>query len=256
MPVLSPNICDTSHIDKGEGEVILLLHGLFCNLSNFSYTIDHFSDKYRVIAPSLPLVDLPLRESNINGLVNYIENFATRLELKKFTIVGNSLGGHIAIKYALRNPSKVEALVLTGSSGLFGESIKSHGYPKRKSYDYINNKIKMAFFDPRHATKELTDEILLSLKDNSKAIRILSLAKSTLKSNLSNQLNSIDVPVMLIWGKNDQITPPEIAYNFKKLIPNAQLVWIENCGHIAMVECPNAFNELLEVFLRSLKKVA
>lgn len=255
VSVLNLNICDVPYIDKGDGEVILLLHGLFYNLSNFQTTIDYFSDKYRVIAPSLPLVDLPLKETNIMGLVHCLEDFVKHLGLQKFTLVGNSLGGHVAIKYVLRNSNQVEALVLTGSSGLFDKNSNPHEYPKRKSYEYISNKVKMAFYDPIHATKELTEEIFHSLSDHSKALRILSLAKSTIRSNLSDQLPSIHMPVLLIWGEDDQITPPSIAKSFKNLLPDAQLVWIKRCGHIAMVECPTVFNELLEDFLRSLKKV-
>lgn len=243
-------------IDRGEGEILILLHGLFCNLANFQHTIDYFSDRYRVIVPFFPLLEMPLNSTNISGLVTYLENLTAYLEADSFTIVGNSLGGHVGIEYTLKHADKVNALVLTGSSGLFEKDREAQGIPKRGDYEYIRTKTQMTFFDPNLATKDMVDEVFDIVNDRHKAIRVLSMAKSAVRNNLSEQLKSIAAPVLLIWGENDCITPPSIAKEFQRLIPQSQLAWINECGHAAMMERPNIFNELLEGFLRSIKQTA
>ncbi len=242
------------YIDKGQGEVLVLLHGLFSNLANFQHTVDYFSQKYRTIVPFFPLTDLTLEKANVNGLVQYLENLLEELNIDKFTIIGNSLGGHVGIQFALKHIGRVNALVLTGSSGLFEKNSSSTEIPKRGNYEYIQHKTQTTFYNPLLATKELVDEVFEIVNDRSKAIKVLNIAKSAVRSNLSLELAQLKMPVFLIWGENDQITPPSIAHEFYRLIPNAQLVWINKCGHSAMMERPNRFNELLDGFLRSLKQ--
>lgn len=245
-----------NYIDKGEGEVLILLHGLFSNLANFQHTVKHFSSDYRVIVPFFPVLEMPLDATNIDGLVEFLEAFTEELQLSQFTIVGNSLGGHVGIEFTLKHPSKVDALVLTGSSGLFDKDRPSNEVPKRGNYEYIRNKTQMTFYNPELATKDIVDEVFDIVNDRQKAMRVLYMAKSAVRNNLRDQLQHLCVPVFLIWGENDCITPPSVAQEFKKLIPHAQLAWINECGHAAMMEHPSAFNELLDGFLRSIKQIA
>src|SRR6478735_8382386 len=102
--------------DRGEGEAILLLHGLFGNLSNWGHVVDEFSSTHRVIVPRLPFYSSPLSRERLNDLVTYVENFIDHHHLGILTVMGNSLGGHVALLYTIRNPYRVENLVLTGSS--------------------------------------------------------------------------------------------------------------------------------------------
>jgi pimeloyl-ACP methyl ester carboxylesterase len=243
------------YIDKGNGEVLVLLHGLFSNLANFQHTVDYFSKKYRTIVPFFPLTELSLDKANIDGLVQYLENLIDELKIESFTIIGNSLGGHVGIEFALKHLKKVNALVLTGSSGLFEKNTSSTELPKRGNYEYILKKTQTTFYDPQLATKEIVDDVFEIVNDRTKAIKVLNIAKSAVRNNLSQELVKLNIPVFLIWGENDQITPPSIAHEFYRLIPNAQLAWINNCGHSAMMERPNRFNELLDKFLRSLKQI-
>lgn len=243
------------YIDKGSGSAVLFLHGLFSNLTNFEKSIEHFSKSYRVVAPQLPILEMPLKSANVDGLVEYLEKFVEQLNLDSFIIVGNSLGGHVGIEYALRNSEQVNGLVLSGSSGLFEKESPSGEFPKRQSYEYIQDKLLHAFYDPTLVTSKMVDDIYETVNDRTKAIRVLSVAKSAIQNNIGNRLCELRSPVMLIWGENDQITPPSIAKRFKKFIPQAQLEWVKNCGHMAMVECPKVFNQLLEDFLRSYKKI-
>jgi len=142
----------------------------------------------------------------------------------------------------------VRRLVLTGSSGLFENSMGS-SFPKRGNYDFVQQRVAYTFYDPNIATKELVDEVFDVTNSNSKCLRIISIARSAQRHNLSKELQSILVPVLLVWGLNDTITPPVVAHEFARLLPNADLRFLDHCGHAPMMERPAEFNELLKQFL-------
>lgn len=238
-------------VDVGEGQTMLLLHGLFGALSNFSDLINHFKSHYRVIIPILPIYDGPKEKSTLEGLLEYVEEFVAFKELKNVIPIGNSLGGHLSLKYAVANSDNIAGLVLTGSSGLFEDSL-GDTYPKKSDYNYIKEKTALTFYDPAVATKELVDEIFEIVNNREKAIRILYIARSAIRNNMATEIPSIKVPTLLVWGKQDTITPPFVAEEFDKLLPNSTLEWVDKCGHAAMMERPNEFNEILERFMQTI----
>lgn len=238
------------YIEEGEGEVLLLLHGLFGALSNFSDLIDYFKTKYKVVIPVLPLYEMELRETTVMSLVKFTERFVAKKGYKNVNLLGNSLGGHVAQLYALENLSNVKSVTLTGSSGLF-ENAMGDTFPKRGSYEYIEKKTQETFYDPNVATKELVDEVFEIVNNNEKVLRVLSMARSALKQNLAEKLGDLNKPVLLIWGKQDSITPAFVGEEFHKLLPNSALHFIDKAGHAPMMEKPNEFNEILEEFLYS-----
>ncbi len=242
------------YIDVGKGTTLLLLHGLFGALSNFEGVIRHFKDKARVIVPLLPIFDLPLEKATVQGLVDFVYQFVKDKNLKDLVLVGNSLGGHVALVYSLQHPEDVKALILTGSSGLY-ERTFGGSYPKRGDYQYIKEKTEYTFYDPKVATKELVDEVYNIVNDRHKALRLISMSRSAMKHNLRKELNKINKPVCLIWGRQDRITPPEVAEEFKTLLPNAELCFIDKCGHAPMMEHPDEFNKIMEQFLRKRKLI-
>jgi len=122
-------------------------------------------------------------------------------------------------------------------------------YPKRGDYEFIKKKTELTFYDPATATKELVDEVFGIVNNRLKALKVITLAKSAIRHNLGDELQEIKVPTCLIWGKNDTITPPMVAEEFLKLIPNSELHWIDKAGHAAMMERPKEFNEILAPFL-------
>ncbi len=241
-----------SYIDEGEGEVLLLLHGLMGALSNWEKVIEEYSKEYRVIIPILPIYDLPLLTTGVKSLSKYVHKFVTYKKLQGFTLIGNSLGGHVALIYCLSHPEFVSSLVLTGSSGLY-ENAFGGSFPRRESYDFVKEKVQFTFYDPEIATKELVDDVFATVNDRNRVIRILAMAKSAIRHNMSKDLYKIKIPVSLIWGKNDKITPPEVANEFKRLLPNAELHWIDHCGHAPMMEQPDEFNRILKGFLEKNK---
>ena len=241
------------YLEVGEGETLMLCHGLFGALSNFADLIEKFRHTHKVVVPILPLFDLDILHTSVSGLEKHVAAF---IEYKNYTnihLLGNSLGGHVALVYVLKHPERVKSLTLTGSSGLF-ENAMGDSYPKRGDYEYIKNKTAQTFYDPAVATPALVDEVFEITKNRIKVIKIIALAKSAIRHNLGEELNQIKQPTLLIWGKNDIVTPPFVAEEFKKLIPNIQLHFIDKCGHAPMMEVPVEFNSILEKFLGSLYK--
>lgn len=240
------------YIEEGEGEVLLLLHGLFGALSNFKGVLEKFSKQFKVVIPILPIYDMPLRSSNLTGLVKYVHRFVSHKGFTKINLLGNSLGGHVALMYTLKYPEQITTLSLTGSSGLFEDSLGG-SFPKRGNYDYIKERTEYTFYNPKTATKELVDEVFGLVNDRIKAIKIIQMAKSAMRNNLSKEISKIMCPVFLIWGQNDTITPPYVAKEFNRLIKNSRLEFIDKCGHAPMMEKPGEFNDVLEKCFDQLK---
>lgn len=242
-------------IEEGEGEPIILLHGLFGALSNFKDLIEDFRHHYKVIVPILPLFDLDLLHTSVGGLQKFVHKFIEHRDYDKVHLLGNSLGGHVALVHVLKHPERIKSLVLTGSSGLF-ESGMGDSYPKRGDYEYIRKKTELTFYDPKVATKELVDEVYEIVNSRIKAIKIIALAKSAIRNNLGDELNQIKQPTLLIWGNNDTITPPFVGREFHKRILNSELHFIDKCGHAPMMEVPGEFNQILHKFLTKLNTPA
>lgn len=235
-------------VEEGEGEPLVLLHGLFGALSNFKDLIDHFKHTHKVLIPMLPLFDLSLLETTVSGLAKHVSKFIEAKKLNNVHLLGNSLGGHVGLVYTLKHQELVKTITLTGSSGLF-ENGMGETYPKRGDYDYIRKKTELTFYDPKVASKELVDEVYGIVNNRLKALKIIALARSAIKHNLGDELKDITVPVCLIWGKNDTITPPMVAEEFHQLLPTSELHWVDKCGHAPMMEVPGEFNTILSGFL-------
>ena len=238
-------------IEEGEGEPLLLLHGLFGALSNFADLVEHFRKSYKVIVPLLPLFDLDIFHTTVGGLEERVQKFIELRDYHNIHLLGNSLGGHVALVHIIKHPDRIKSLILTGSSGLF-ENGMGDSYPKRGDRDYIKKKTEVTFYDPAMATTELVDEVFEITNNRIKVIKIIALAKSAIRNNLGEELNQIKQPTLLIWGNNDIITPPFVGQEFQKLIPNSELHFIDKCGHAPMMEVPDEFNRILDAFLKKL----
>ena len=244
------------YIEEGEGEPLVLLHGLFGAMSNFMGVIDHFSTRgFKVVVPLLPLFDLDLLHTSVGGLQKFVYKFIEYKDFSNIHLLGNSLGGHVALVYVIKHPERVKSLILTGSSGLFEHGM-GDSYPKRGDYEYIKKKTEITFYDPQTATKELVDEVYGIVNERIKAIKIIALAKSAIRNNLGDELCKIDQPTLLIWGNNDTVTPPFVGREFQRLIRNSELHFIDKCGHAPMMELPGDFNIILHQFLQKLNQPA
>lgn len=238
------------YVESGEGKPMILLHGLMGGLSNFDGLLNYFPQHgYRVIVPELPLYTLNILKTNVKSFAKYVYDFIKQEGLKDVILLGNSLGGHVALYLTKMHPELIKGLVITGSSGLY-EKAMGDSYPRRGDYEYIKQKTADVFYDPAIATKELVDDVFATANDRMKLIKTLTIAKSAIRHNMANDLPNITNPTCIIWGKNDNVTPPEVAIDFNELLPNSDLFWIDKCGHAPMMEHPDLFNKILHEWLQ------
>ncbi|MBC6999930.1 alpha/beta hydrolase [Cytophaga sp. FL35] len=238
------------YMEIGEGTPIIILHGLMGGLSNFHGVTDFFPKKgYKILLPELPIYDMPMLKTNVKQFAKFLEGFIEFKGLKDVILLGNSLGGHIGLLHTKMYPDMVKALVITGSSGLY-ESAMGDGYPRRGDYEFIKKKAEAVFYDPEVATKEIVDEVFATVNDRNKIIKTLAIAKSAIRHNMANDLPTMETPTCIIWGEDDNVTPPDVANLFHELLPDSDLYWIEKCGHAPMMEHPDTFNEILDAWLQ------
>ena len=237
----------------GAGEPLVLLHGLFGGLSNFGDQISYFRREYNVVVPTLPIFTLPLRKVSLAGLVSHLEEFIAYRGYPPVHLMGNSLGGHVGILYTLANPERVASITLSGSSGLF-ESAMGNSFPPRNNKEFIKKKVETTFYDPATASPELIDEVFETVNDRNRGLRIVMTAKSAVRHNLAHKLDGITMPALLVWGKQDEITPPFVGEQFHELLPNSELHFIDKCAHAPMMERPQEFNRIMQQFLAKVGK--
>lgn len=238
------------YVDMGQGPTIVLLHGLMGGIENFESIIPGLSESgYRVVGPILPLFDKPLLKTNINTFKIFVEDFLRYKQIDKVSLLGNSLGGHIALVFAQEHTERIESLILTGSSGLYENSM-GDTFPRRGDYNYIQKKTEEVFYDPKMATKELVDNVFEIANNRNSVIRLLAMAKSAIRHNMSKDIPDLDFPVCLIWGKQDNVTPPHVAKEFHSLFKRSDLFWIDRCGHSPMWEHPIVFQDILVKWLK------
>lgn len=234
-----------TYFEAGEGTPIIVLHGLMGGLSNFDGLANFFPEKgYKIVIPELPLYTQSILKTNVKAFSKFVKDFIIAKGFDKVILVGNSLGGHIGLYFTKMYPELVKGLVITGSSGLY-ESGMGESYPKRGDYEYIKKKSEDVFYDPKIATKEIVDDVFATVNDRIKLLKTLTIAKSAIRHNMAKDLPKMTTPTCIIWGKNDKVTPPEVAEEFDKLLPNSELFWIDKCGHAAMMEHPDEFNVIL-----------
>ena len=251
---MTQNLKKESHysfMEVGEGQPIIVLHGLMGGLSNFDGVTNFFSaNGYKVVIPELPVYTMALLKTNVKNFAIFLKEFIHFKGYKDVILLGNSLGGHIGLYHTKMFPENIKGLVITGSSGLY-ESAMGSGYTKRSDYEVIKKKAQDVFYDPEIATKEIVDEVFETVNDRNKLVKTLAIAKSAIRHNMAKDLPKMNTPTCIIWGKNDTVTPPEVAEEFDTLLPDSDLFWIDKCGHAAMMEHPDTFNEILYKWLQN-----
>ncbi|MDZ7717123.1 MAG: alpha/beta hydrolase [Balneolaceae bacterium] len=232
--------------DNPSAPNLVFLHGMFGGLSNFDALMDRLED-VNIFVPDIPLYEMKRSDLSISYLAEWVRDFINAQGIQNPILLGNSLGGHIALQYALSYPDDVAGLILTGSSGLL-ENDFGNTSPRRKDPEYIRKQANLTFYEDL-ADDTLVEEIMEVTESPIKLLKLLTIARSTQKHNMEEKLPNIKVPVLLVWGKEDIITPPEVADTFFEKIPKAELHWIERCGHAPMMERPDEFVEYAKPFL-------
>ena len=188
-------------LEEGEGHPVILLHGLMGGVENFGDMVTHISKKYKVYGLDLKLFEGSLLKVSVKNLSKYLYNFMIHLNIKKAVLLGNSMGGHIALIFTKQYPEMVDSLILTGSSGLYEDSM-GDSYPRRGDYDYIKKKTEEVFYDPAVATKELVDKVFEIANNRISILKLLGYAKSAIRHNMAEDIKKFKTPVCLIWGNH------------------------------------------------------
>jgi 2-hydroxy-6-oxonona-2,4-dienedioate hydrolase len=227
---------------------IILLHGLFGDLSNWSAFEGYFGAHHNIHTPQLPLYKKQGKDNNLDHFVLFLEDYIAENNIHYPILVGNSLGGHIALLYTIKHPEKVDKLILTGSSGLYENSFDVP-FPRINDFGFISDKVREVFHNQEAATDDLIKQVFSTIQDRDKALSVVRTAKAARNQNLKNILNTITLPVLLIWGMQDIVTPMTVAEEFYYHLPNSHLFLINNCGHAPMMEQPDEFNNKVAEFI-------
>jgi len=244
---------DFRYLDEGpvtERPPVVFLHGMLGNLTNWTDAVQSVAaNGYRAIVPFLPVYTLPMGQTSMQGLVQYVHAFLDAMELDFVTLAGNSLGGQLAILYIFSHPQRAGALILTGSSGLY-EVEMGTGSPRRYDPNFVRERAAITFYEKEQVTEDLVNEMLEVVADRACAIRLIKMARASKNETVRTRLREVQVPTLLVWGANDAITPPDVAREFEELIPDSELHFIDKCGHAPMLEHPETFNQIMLHFLR------
>jgi pimeloyl-ACP methyl ester carboxylesterase len=235
-------------LERGRGEPVILLHGLMGQMHHWDAVLEGLDDGYRAIALTLPIFGRALGEASLGALARHVVAFMDALEMPRAIVGGNSLGGHVALRVALEHRDRVTGLLLTGSSGLFERGFSS-GVPHRPDRRWVREKMEEVFFDPSLVTEGWVDEAHRVVTTPASAVRVLRLARDARRDNLEARLGLIRVPTLLVWGREDRITPPEVGERFRELIPGARLTYLARCGHAPMLEQPEEFADVVADWL-------
>jgi 2-hydroxy-6-oxonona-2,4-dienedioate hydrolase len=241
-------------VDTGFGRPVVFLHGLV-GLN------DHWEDVARKVVPAarsvmlqMPLLDLEGDDCSIHGAteltIRFLEEYLRR---DRAVLVGNSFGGHVALRIALDRPDLLRGLVLAGSSGLI-EKTMVREVQIRPSREWLEEKIGELFFDRSKMRTSDVDRAHQELSQRGHARAMVKLSRSARRNHLGDRVGEIQAPTLLIWGKQDVVTPPEACHELQQKIRDCRTVWFDRCGHAPMIECPELFGDALGEFLSELDR--
>jgi pimeloyl-ACP methyl ester carboxylesterase len=228
---------------------VLLLHGLLGEIEDWDAALEGLEPIARPMALQLPIFDPAVSEVTIPRMVEHIRAFMDALDLPAVVAGGNSLGGQVAIELALAHPRRVAGLILAGSSGLLARGF-ARGVPHRPTPTYVREQMETVFHDPARITPERVSRVHRLLTSRFAVLRVFRAARAARERPVGERLGEIRVPTLIVWGRDDRVTPPPVAERFHALIPGSELRLLRNCGHAPMLEQPGAFNAIVAAWLR------
>jgi pimeloyl-ACP methyl ester carboxylesterase len=240
-------------LEMGQGcNTVVFIHGLFGSPQHWRPMMVDLADRYRVFAPQLPIDRHPGRRKTgvrkIEEISDYVEKLLEDSGIKRFVMCGNSLGGLVAIDMCLRHPERAAGLVLAGSAGLYERSLTNGARP-RPTREFVRATASDILYNKKMITDQLVDDWYQDLTDRDYIRFVLRLARATRDRNIKEELDKLKLPALMIWGRNDAVTPPSVAKVFHNRIVDSQLRFIDNCGHAPNLEQPAAFSLMLQEFL-------
>lgn len=241
------------YLEAGQGPELILVHGIGSSAEAWRESMMILAKSYRVIVPDLPgygKSDKPKASYSVEYYAKVLNDFITSLGLKKAAIAGNSLGGWIALLFALDHPEKVSHLVLVASAGLKRDTL-----PAINLNPSTKEEQKALLFGLFADPGMVTDRMLAEQWEYRKAVR--ATVQSTLESFkthapfLDERVKSLKMPTLIIWGRQDRIIPLEFGERFHKAIRGSKLVVLDNTGHMPQLERPKEFARAVKGFVRS-----
>ncbi len=235
----------------GENPVVMMLHGFLGSPQNWRACAEAMSARHRVLVPELPIFSGLQLADRQEYVLQFLLPLLDLEPAHRVVVMGNSLGGQLALHLAHRKPERVAALVLTGSGGLYKPKPVRIFY-RRPGREWLHGYIREIFHDEAMVTEAMVNELEAIFNDRAKLREVVRLAKNIRKVSVRELLPQIHCPVLIIWGAEDRITPPSAAREFQRLLPDAELHFIPHCGHAPMLERPVEFTGLVEDFLQRL----
>jgi pimeloyl-ACP methyl ester carboxylesterase len=229
----------------GKGDPLLFLHGASGAPVILPF-MEKLAERFDVLVPEHPgygRSDEPEWLENIHDMAYFYLDFLKQLNLRKVTVVGSSMGGWMAMEIAVRDTSRISSLVLVSPAGLAAPGVQPADIFLMSPEDVVRG----LFFDQKLAEQRLAmpvtpEAIDMGLKNRHTTAR-LAWEPRLHDPFLPKWLHRIDVPVKVIWGKEDRILPATFVPYYKKLFPKAEFHVFENCGHLPHVEAMDRFVE-------------
>jgi len=238
--------------EVGTGVPVVFLHGLVGLNEHWDAVVARVHHKMRCTLFELPLLRLRGEHCSIQGVAALTQRFLEEHSSEPSVLVGNSFGGHVAVRVALQRPDLVRGLVLAGSSGIIEKSLVSD-VQIRPSRDWLRRKIGELFYDQSKMREADLERAHRELSDRGGARAMVKLSRSARRDHLGSRMREIAAPTLIIWGREDIVTPPEAAEQFAELISDSRLVWFDACGHAPMIEKPELFADSMLEFAEHLE---
>ncbi|MEC9373644.1 MAG: alpha/beta hydrolase [Planctomycetota bacterium] len=246
--------------EVGKGRPVVYLHGLLGLNEHWIPTARTLAHRARSIMLETPLLTLSGRLCSIQGVSQMLGALIEELVDEPAVIVGSSFGGHVALRIVLDRPSIASGLILVGSSGLYEadyeDEIEARMRMKdveiRPSKEWMNRKVAELFHDPSTIPDGVVERVHAELSHRRAARAIVKLSRTSRRDHVGKQLDAVSIPSLVLWGRQDIVTPPRVARDFESLLPDARLHWIDDCGHAPMIEKPREFTEAIGAFLDEL----
>jgi len=246
----------SNYYDAGQGPNVILVHGLGGQAANWAANIGPLSEKFHIYALGqigFGHSDKPLIDYKIATFVDFLQAFMQTLEIPKATLVGNSLGGWIAVDFTAQHPEMVDKLVLVDAAGVRSEG-GPHALPvdlNPASLEGMRKVLEFIFFNKQAITDDSVRNAFEGHLRSGDGYTIQRVLAGIFDSDQfeDGKLGSIHVPTLLLWGHDDPLTPLSLGERFQKGISGAKLVVIDQCGHVPQAEKPQEFNKALTDFL-------
>jgi pimeloyl-ACP methyl ester carboxylesterase len=242
----------------GAGRPLLVLHGA-SDAEQWLPVMDDLAARHDVIIPEHPgfgASDTPAWLDTIPDLANFYLDLIDQLDLGDVDVIGHDLGGWIAAELAVRNARRLASLTLVAAAGIHVAGVAQTDPFLRTD----EQRVRDLFHDPARADEMIKRVLRPELEDvnlkNQTTTARLTWQPRGYDPHLAKWLHRIKLPTLLVWGANDKLLPPAYASAWQKLIPNAQLVVVPDCGHLPHVEQRAAFVTVLENFFDRMRVAA